>query len=370
MRSLIRFLSTLALVLWPLFAPAEDLRNRIVHELPPSKATPRNSEGAFVTLKSGRILFVYSQFYGGKSDESAARLVSIYSEDKGLTWSKDPQTVIDTAPFENVMSVSLLRLHSGKIALIYLGKNSFHDCRPLVRFSTDEAVTWSEPVTMFTAPGYFVLNNDRIIQTATGRLIAPVAYHRGRNNKAQSHGTLDYRGINFWYLSDDEGKTWREADDWWAIPVRSRTGLHEPGVVELADGSLFSWQRTDQLCQYSSVSTNGGVNWSPPQPSSLHSPISPASIKRLPDSPDLLAIWNDHSGDFPFREGKRTPLVAGISSDGGRTWKAKKVLESDLNSFFCYTTIHFVDNSVLLAYSTGKLDLLRLRRVNLEWLKP
>src|SRR4051794_32144092 len=79
--------------------------NRIVHEIAPTKELPRNSEGAFVTLKSGRILFAYSQFYGGAADENAARIASIYSDDKGLTWSKDPQTMVETGAHQNVMSV-------------------------------------------------------------------------------------------------------------------------------------------------------------------------------------------------------------------------------------------------------------------------
>lgn len=37
-----------------------------VLNLEPNPGNPRNSEGAFVTLRSGRILFLYTQFYGGQ----------------------------------------------------------------------------------------------------------------------------------------------------------------------------------------------------------------------------------------------------------------------------------------------------------------
>jgi hypothetical protein len=33
----------------------------------------------------------------------------------------------------------------------------------------------------------------------------------------------------------------------------------------------------------------------------LKSPFSPADIKRVPNSGALLAIFNDHSGRFPFK---------------------------------------------------------------------
>jgi hypothetical protein len=89
---------------------------------------------------------------------------------------------------------------------------------------------------------------------------------------------------------------------------------------------------------------------------------------------DLLAIFNDHSGQFPFPKGKRTPLVAAISSDGGKTWLVRRTIETDPDGWYCYTAIHFVDDAVLLAYCAGDskvggLNRLRLRRITLDWLR-
>jgi Neuraminidase (sialidase) len=170
-------------------------------------------------------------------------------------------------------------------------------------------------------------------------------------------------------VSDDEGASWREAKDWWALPERSRTGFQEPGAVELADGRVFSWMRTDQGVQYGCWSTDSGETWPLPTRTSLASPESPASIKRLPGSADLLAVFNDHSGAFPFEKGKRTPLAAAISSDGGQTWTRRKIIECDKEGWYCYTAIHFVKGGVLLAYCAGdskigRLSRLRVRRIN------
>ena len=109
-----------------------------------------------------------------------------------------------------------------------------------MRISTDEGERWSEPQPVGAAPGYFVLNNDRVIQLKDGRLVVPLAFHRARASDPKNYRSLDMRAIALWYLSDDEGKSWREADTWWALPARTGTGLQEPGVVELADGRLFS----------------------------------------------------------------------------------------------------------------------------------
>ena len=348
--------------------------NAVVLDLEPSRANPRNSECSFVPLESGRILCLYTSFYGGAGDESPARIVSLHSDDAGRSWSREPRMVIENEGGANVMSVSLLRLHSGAIALFYLVKNNLLDCRPVMRLSTDEAETWSEPRPVGAAPGYFVLNNDRVIQLKEGRLVVPVAFHRARASDPENYQSLDMRAIALWYLSDDEGKSWQEADTWWALPARTATGLQEPGVVELADGRLFSWMRTDQGAQFGSYSTDGGKSWSLPEATALSSPASPASIKRLPGSAELLAIYNDHSGRFPFPKGKRTPLVAAISTDGGKTWLRRKLIESDPDGWFCYTAIHFTENAVLLAYCAGDpkiggLDRLRIRRLTLDWVK-
>jgi hypothetical protein len=363
-------------LLTPLLAAAGlAAENAVVLDIEPTKEFPRNSEGAFVTLKSGRILFCYTQFYGGARDESPARIVAIQSDDGGRTWSRAARVVVENRGGANVMSVSLLRLRSGRIALFYLLKNSWIDCRPHVQFSDDEAQTWSEPLLMCAAPGYFVMNNDRVIQLAGGRLVAPLASHRTRGTDPQSSRSFDSRAVAVWLLSDDEGRTWREADTWVALPVvPSRTGLQEPGVVERADGKILGWFRTDRGAQFMNFSSDGGKTWTLPSVSEMQSPTSPASIKRLPESADLLAVWNDHSGRFPMVKGRRTPLVAGISTDGGQTWPHRKLLEDDPDGWYCYTAMHYVDGAVLLAYCAGDskvggLNRLRIRRVELGWLR-
>jgi len=150
--------------------PAEE--NQVVLNLEPTKENPRNSEGSFARLKSGRVIFYYTHFYGGAGDESPARIVGIHSDDAGRTWS-EPQTIIENAGGNNVMSVSLLQLASGQLALFYLMKNSWIDCHPFIRWSADDGATWSEPKPVIAAPGYFVVNNDRLIQLTSGRLIVP-----------------------------------------------------------------------------------------------------------------------------------------------------------------------------------------------------
>jgi sialidase-1 len=346
-----------------------------LHDLNPTSEHPRSTEGAFATLKSGRIIFAYSQFSGGQEDHSPSEIAEIHSDDQGRTWSK-PRVVVPTGSYQNIMSVSFLRLASGKLVRFHcVKKTKWLDCHPVMSVSTDEGASWSEPKLVFDAPGYFVLNNDRVIQTASGRLIMPVGYHR-TSGAADERASWDSRAIAMWYYSDDEGTTWKEASTWWGIPVVSESGLQEPGVVQLADGSLFGWARTDQRAQYQFSSKDDGLSWSAPVVSPLKSPNSPASIKRLPKSDTLMVVYNDHSGRVPAPKSpkQRSPLVAAFSTDGAKTWVAPQVIEEDLTGWYCYTAMHFTDDAVLLAYCAGndeigKLSRLRIRRVPLSSLQ-
>ena len=367
---------TATLALSTLHAPraltAEEPENRVVHEIHASAEYPRNSEGSFATLKDGTILFVYTQFTGGKGDHATAQLAEIRSNDGGVTWSA-PKVALERGVHSNLMSVSLLRLRSGSLSMFYLAKDEPGQCHPWIRTTADEGATWSEPALILPEPGYFVLNNDRVIQTSSGRLVVTVAHHPPHPTKK---GDIDYRATARWLLSDDAGKSWREAKVRRGLTGETRTGQQEPGIVERADGSLWCFTRTDRGRQYGMTSTDGGETWSEPEPTELKSPLAPASVERIPGTDDLLAVWCEYAPGEPIAKGhgKRTPLMTAISSDGGKTWPVRRVLEEDPEGAYCYTAIHFVGDNVLLAYCAGDpkhvgLDAIRIRRVNLGWFR-
>lgn len=375
--------SPLLLVLLLCFARvavAADPGNQTVLDIPWSPSATRNGEGAFVTLKSGRVVLYYNQFSGGSSDFDRNVIMEAHSDDQGRTWSRPRQAIEPPPGSLSLMSLCPLRLADGRLALAYALKKSFLDCRAYVRFSSDEGATWSEPVLITAGPGYHTINNDRMIQTRTGRLILPVGFLRSRS-LVNDWPSLDQRATMLWFLSDDGGATWREAESEWKSPVPSKSGLQEPGVVELEDGSLYCFARSDAGHQFEFRSRDNGETWSPPVPSPLQSPLSPALLKRVPGAATLLAVYNDHSGRFPRPTPDpakphrgRTPLVAAVSTDGAKTWPVSKLLEGDLKTEFHYPAIHFVGDAVLVAYSyntTGgpHMGSLRVRRLTLDWLR-
>lgn len=350
----------------------------VVFDLAPSAGNPRNSEGAFLNLKDGRILFAYSRYTGDSgNDDAAACIAGRWSNDDGRTWS-DEQVLAspDEHQAMNIMSVSLMRMANGDIGLFYLIRHGWHDTRLHLRRSSDEGKTWGEAICCLPAPGYFVTNNDRVIRLSSGRLLVPAAYHRMRGESKTHWHSFDSRGTGYFFYSDDDGKTWQEARN----PVvldepGTRRGLLEPGVIELKDGTIWSWHRTDLGRQYESFSLDGGETWSKPSVSVFSSPDSPLSMKRLP-SGELFAVWNpipnyQTRNPAPMTNG-RTPLVGSISKDEGKTWGNWLYFETEEDkNGCCYTAIYFTEEAMLLGYCAGTeadngcFNRLRIRRI--EW---
>lgn len=332
--------------------------------LEPSPGNPRNSEGDFIQLNDGRLLFVYTHFTGGAGDHASAYLAGRYSSDGGKTWTNEDVMMLPNEGGMNIMSVSMLRLVNGDLALFYLRKNSETDCIPFLRISKDEAQTWSEPIRCIEKKGYHVVNNDRLIQLPGGRLIFPTALH------GETSSGMNRKGQIMCYYSDDNGKSWIESIQ---VSNPDSITLQEPGIVELIDGKMMLFCRTDAGVQYFSYSNDQGASWSPIKVGNIKSPLSPASIERIPATGDLLLVWNNN-----YKEGrdggKRTPFNLAISKDEGESWQKTKSIASDPEGWYCYTAIEFIDDHVLLGHCAGDrrtgngLAMTNVTRLSLNWI--
>lgn len=342
---------------------SEGSGKEITLRLNPTPDNPRNSEGDFIQLNDGRILFVYTHFTGGTGDHANAYLAGRYSSDGGRSWTQEDELILSNEGGMNIMSVSLLRLKNGEIVLFYLRKNSESDCIPYMRTSTDEAATWSEAIRCIDTVGYHVVNNDRFVQLQNGRIIFPTALHSFNQSRLDAHGQI------LCYYSDDNGLSWNKS---MRIANAQNVVLQEPGVVALNNGNLMLFCRTNAGVQYVSFSEDHGNTWSPVAPGNIKSPLSPASIKRIPTTGDLLLVWNNNYNTGQDG-GKRTPFNLAISQDEGLTWIKTKSIESDPAGWYCYTAIDFVDDHVLLGHCAGDrrttngLATTHITRLSLDW---
>jgi sialidase-1 len=315
----------------------------VVELAPPAADNPRNTEGDIAVLGDGRLLAIWSGFRGGSRDDSTATIVAARSADGGRTWER-PWTLQENTGDQNVMSASLLRSKTSRDLLFFYGeKNSTKDLHFWVRRSRDDGATWGEAAIVNPEPGYYVMNNARVIQLSSGRLLAPMAW----SPEVFAPGTAFKTTV---YFSDDDGRTWRRSSPDLEAPKR---GAMEPGLVELSDGRLLQIIRTQTGKIWHSYSSDRGETWSEAKPWTMTSPESPATITRLADG-RLALFWNPVFVEGAGHGGARTPLVAAVSSDDGRTWSEPRRLEHEEGASFAYLSATQQGDRLLLTYWVGR----------------
>ena len=93
----------------------------VVMDMRADKVYTRHSEGAFLRMNDGSILYAYSRFKGfsqgnvpknvAPQDVAPCDIVALRSYDEGETWT-EPEVLLHAEDFgtHNIMSVSLLRM--------------------------------------------------------------------------------------------------------------------------------------------------------------------------------------------------------------------------------------------------------------------
>ena len=273
------------------------------------------------------------------------------SRDGGETWS-EPRSF-----GEGISGNSITRLASGALALVSplgfeLGE---------VWHSHDEAKTWKGAGHINAPAGSHDSEGDTMIQLGSGRLLycwyngvsgihpdlsfeAKVARGRWRGKRydVEGHGHIPEMGGTGVSWSDDEGKTWHYCSDdlrgpsilfgWFDFKGEPNgmcgcTPCLEPSIAETGDGRVLLFGRSTVGRIVTSVSNDGGESWSALRPTDLAASNSPPRLRRIPETGDLLCVWNQVSGEEIRRGFRRGRLSAAISRDRGVTWGNFKTIE-------------------------------------------
>lgn len=327
---------------------------------PASDRFPRNSEGSVVRLTDGRLLAAWTAFEGDTGDHATAHIRARMSSDDGDTWGEPFVLLENDAPM-NTMSVSFLRETSGALLMAVLSKHSGSDCRLMVRTAIREPDVWSAPVRATHAPGYYVMNNDRLAEDYAGRIYAPVSWTPAEVWSTGEHFTVHV------CFSDDCGWSWYRSRGEIDLPER---GAMEPGIVETSPRRLLMILRSQLGEIYQTVSTNAGWDWSTPEPLGVASPESPATIGKLPNN-RLALVYNPHFVEGTGHGGPRTPLRVAVSRDEGRTWTPVADLEDDPAKTYAYTSWYPDGERVFLTYyvrdeESGRISQ-KLTRLDMDW---
>ena len=103
--------------------------------------------------------------------------------------------------------------------------------------------------------------------------------------------------------------------------------------------------RTGLGAQYKSISTDGGETWSKPEPAPLTDAGAPVALTRVPQTGDILVIWNHNPG-----AAKRNPLSSAISKDEGATWSGFRNIEEAPDDAWAYPAITWLGDTALVTY--------------------
>ena len=282
------------------------------------------------------------------------------SKDHGRTWEAEGPLKLEWKITGMISDggISFLRLADGRIALLshrHLPNNKGGGL-PVISFSTNEGATWSPAQIIgrdLVADDAWYIMNDRLVQLRSGRLLVPVA-HAVPNSRHE--GDQDEASC---FYSDDGGATWRSSRP---VPLPDAPrGMPEACVAELHDGSVLMLTRSGTGFLLESHSADGGVTWSEPKNTTLVSPCSSLTLKRLPDG--RLIVFYDHAK--PYESGgffPRCPLVYAVSADEGATWSGPTVVDDDgwnggrPNRDNIYPSICFLDEGMLVVWSSHFAD--------------
>ncbi|MBQ5816580.1 MAG: exo-alpha-sialidase, partial [Oscillospiraceae bacterium] len=336
--------------------------------------------------KDGSIIFIYSRYgAAGFEDGCNCDLYATISTDEGENFGEPYPLLLHTDfDAENIMSVSLMRMQNGDIGLFFLKKVD-GNCLPYVVRSSDEGKTWHSLTPIFEKKGYYCVNNDRVIRLKSGRILVPACYFEidyfiDENGIKQVNALRP--GELYVFASDDDGVSFKTVTEGYKIPVSAacKTGVQEPGFLELNDGRVWCYIRNDSGRQYQCFSSDEGESWSAPELSRFTSPVSPLSADRLSDG-RIIAVWNPiplYNGRSLFYNGYwtdgRNPLVIAVSDDDGNSFSDYIAIETDESHGYAYTAIFETnDNSILLAYCAGgegdvhsMLERLRITKLSID----
>jgi hypothetical protein len=177
------------------------------------------------------------------------------------------------------------------------------------------------------------------------------------------------------YVTDDDGETWGASNVIDLGGNGHHGGVTEGTLVELADGRLLQYIRTNWGQFWRSESRDGGLHWHPYGPSGVEASSAPGILKRL-SSGRIALVWNrlypEGRRDWPLKGGDgvrsatpvanhREELSISFSDDECETWSAPVVIARKPGGEISYPAVFEPEPSVLWITCHRWLFRVRLR---------
>ncbi len=332
--------------------------------LPTGDGNARNTEGCFIRLKDGSILYAYSRYFNSSADDGASDIGCVRSHDEGESWSR-PEILLARKERQNLMCPTLMWMENGDLGLFYLFRSNEGEDANVGKFllvrSSDEGKSWSEPICITPPTHNVVVENGHVIRLKSGRILVPFATCADVDGKTEGNNCR-----TAFMLSDDDGRTWFEASRRVCGPSLewSGSGVQEPMSYQMENGRIRTFSRTDLGCQYECYSDDDGMTWTDPMPNrNFTSPCSPMMMKRV--GKYTVALLNPipryHTAVYDVVD-DRSPLIYMISRDDGLTFPFYEVIDN--RGHVCYPDLFDGGDYFLVGYQ--QLDDGMIKKIYLD----
>lgn len=305
-----------------------------------------------IRLDNGTLLAVLGNEY---HDQVVSHFDSLYktlSFDGGFTWSQPEPIDIDPYSGRRYICPTLLkkgsRIYMFIQNILHSDYNDKEGDNPMVCHSDDNGVTWTEPELMLDNPlksEYIVVTGRNHTVTDSGRIIIPV-----------SHGQKNDPLFELGYIYSNNGVDWFDSPTTISLE-NTCVAICEPTVAQMYDGRLISLIRAGNRTIYKTFSTDGGLNWSPLEQTSMNSSWTAHTIGVSPEG-YLVAVYTDIGiNDGTCKAGPRDNFQFAVSYDYGDTWIDKQsiIVQSALNDsdIVMSPSLTLMDNKFLVAFLYG-----------------
>lgn len=310
---------------------------KIVAERAIPTRTPSNHASNLLELAGGDLLCTW---FGGTMEGTPD--ISIYlSRFDAARGAWGEAVKMSDDPTRSEQNPALFRAPSGELWLLWTAQVGADQGTALVRIrrSADEGASWSETAALFDEPGTFIRHAP--VVNPDGLLLLPIWHSNMRNAFGDD--------VSLVQVSADAGRTWN------AVEVPGSRGCVHMDILENCKVAFYRRRQSDHV--FRSTSDDGGVSWSPPEPTPLPNNNASIQARELVDG-RLAIIYNEISaagrpGERPVPPWikddtaflaqceitdpaaaavwgvPRNPLVISTSTDLGVHWQREIVVEDD-----------------------------------------
>jgi hypothetical protein len=276
------------------------------------------------------LMFPDGGHYGGKL-RKVNRLLALRSSDRGKTWSEPREAFpidYNQHGFIPLIPRGIKRIYAFGTQPVWSEfntENGHGENAPIgFRSSDDDGHTWSEVqlIRPVNFPGFRGMSVMRMTETDRGTWLL------GSHEADWSRKPLQTR--LYLLRSTDQGRTWQ------LLPGPPPAGWQAPGFgrmdegrpIALGGGEVLYMMRTPEGHLWSSRSSDDGLTWSEPGPTSLVHPDAPPMLFALFDGRTLIAFHHNRahtkssalSGQDKTMMADRSEVWFSTSTDGGRSW--------------------------------------------------